>query len=228
MTKKTAVRAGVCFTAAGAVLLLAALLLLCRNRSEDAFAGRQAERTVTGIREILAARPDVPEENRPASVPTETPEPELPTVILDGYGYIGYLEIPALSLTLPVMSEWDYDRLKIAPCRQFGSPRTDDLVIAAHNYRSHFGHLQELTVGDSVRFTDTDGLAAGYTVIDIRILPPTELGTVQNSGFDLVLYTCTSGGRHRIAVFCARDNALSPSANRHRAIHRLCGTGLKM
>ena len=39
----------------------------------------------------------------------------MPTKMIDGYEYIGILEIPSESLTLPVMSKWDYGSLKIAP-----------------------------------------------------------------------------------------------------------------
>ena len=85
---------------------------------------------------------------------------EMPVVMLDGYEYVGYVEIPALELKLPVMSDWDYNRLTLAPCRQFGSSRTDDLVIAAHNYESHFGHLKDLSVGDAVTFTDMFALTS--------------------------------------------------------------------
>ena len=65
-----------------------------------------------------------------------------------------------------------YPRLKIAPCRQFGSSRTDDLVIAAHNYESHFGKLTSLTAGDSVTFTDMDGIVNEYVVNKVEVLDP--------------------------------------------------------
>ena len=48
-------------------------------------------------------------------------------VEIDGNEYVGEISIPAIGIDLPVMSEWSYPRLKIAPCRQFGSSRTDDL-----------------------------------------------------------------------------------------------------
>ena len=110
----------------------------------------------------------------------------------------------AEELKLPVMSKWDYTRLQIAPCRQFGSSRTDDLVIAAHNYRNHFGRLKELAVGDSVAFTDMEGIVNTYRVEKVETLQPTEVAAVQNSGHDLVLYTCTKGGKTRVTVFCDR------------------------
>ena len=226
-------KAGVFVMTAGAVLLLSALLLLCHNRSESVRAGQQAERLLEGIEAYLADAPAAQTVSAPADDPSDENaskeggdtgpfasassdrpqpyDPEMPTVILDGYGFVGHLEIPALALELPILSEWSYDRLKIAPCRQFGSSRTDDLVIAAHNYRSHFGRLRELAAGDAVFFTDMDGLSSAYSVEDIRVVQPTEIACVRDSGFALVLYTCTYGGESRVAVFCSRAGAESGS-----------------
>lgn len=122
---------------------------------------------------------------------------------IDGYGYIGYLSIPALKLDLPVMSEWDYGRLKISPCRYFGSTKTDNLVIAAHNYRFHFGYLGNLKPGDTVIFTDMDSEIRRYKVDSVELLMPTDVDKVKDSGDDLILYTCTYGGAKRITVRCS-------------------------
>lgn len=186
-------KAGISLVAAGAILILAALALLGYNMVTDARAGRQAEALLADVQSAL-------DEHTPVSALG----PELPVVEIDGYGYVGTLSVPTLGLELPVMSDWDYKRLKIAPCRQFGSSRTDDLVIAAHNYKTHFGLLGELSPGDPVVFTDMDGIVSHYSVAETQVLQPTEVDAVQNSGYDLVLYTCTTGGRSRVVVFCNR------------------------
>lgn len=174
----------------GAVLLTAALLLLLYNRYESDRAGRDAEAL---LEDVLS----VAEQNAAAG-------PELPVVEVDGYGCVGYLSVPALELTLPVLTDWDYEKLRVAPCLQFGSSRTDDLVIAAHNFKRHFGRLKELETGDAILFTDMDGIENHYEVAEIQTLQPTAVDTVQSSGYALVLYTCTPGGRTRVTVFCDR------------------------
>lgn len=131
-------------------------------------------------------------------------DPELPVVSIGGNEFVGYIEIPDIALKLPVLSEWDYSRLKIAPCRQHGSSRTDDLVIVAHNYRSHFGRLRELSKGAEVIFTDMEGITNTYSVAKIDTVNPNDVETVLNSDYDLVLYTCTVGGKTRVTVFCDR------------------------
>ena len=122
---------------------------------------------------------------------------------INGYGYIGYISIPSLNIDLPVMSEWDYGRLKIAPCRYYGSTKTDNLVIAAHNYRVHFGSFGRIEVGDTVIFTDMDSVKHRYKVDVVEQLLPTDVDKVKDTGDDLILYTCTYGGAKRITVRCS-------------------------
>ena len=127
------------------------------------------------------------------------------TVNVNGYEYIGFVEIPKIEIKLPVLSEWDYARLKIAPCRQFGSINTDDIVIAAHNYKKHFGNLSSLSIGDEIALTDTSKNEYFYSVARIEVLNPIDVEKVQNSGYDLVLYTCTYGGKTRVTLFCNKN-----------------------
>ena len=127
---------------------------------------------------------------------------EMKVVDIDGYGYIGYLSVPSLELDLPVMSTWDYKRLKKAPCRYYGSTKTDNLVIAAHNYKYHFGYLGKLQIGDVVTFTDMDAAVRHYRVVSVEVLSPTAVDRVKDTGDDLVLYTCTYSGSKRIVIRC--------------------------
>ena len=205
-------RADIIIIAVGAVLILSALLLLIYNRCEDVRAGQEAESLLASVEAAISvqemATPNKPESTEALSPPLD---PEMPVVTLDGYEYVGYVEIPTLGLKLPVMAEWDYTRLRIAPCRQFGSSRTDNLVIAAHNYDTHFGKLKELSKGDTVIFTDMEGIVSTYCIEKIETLSPDAVDTVLNSGYDLVLYTCTKGGKTRVTVFCDRAAKITPS-----------------
>ena len=194
----------------GCVLLLAALGLYGYNRYEDAQAGAEAQVVVQDLEQKLEQTVSKAESTETSSDSEEMLSPELPVVMLDGYDYIGVISIPAIDIKLPVMSNWSYPKLKISPCREFGSSRTDDLVIAAHNYESHFGKLGSVSVGDNVIFTDMDGVENHYIVQKTDILQPTDVDAVEHSGYDLVLYTCTYGGKTRITVFC--DRIAEPAA----------------
>lgn len=198
-------KAGILLTTVGAVLIISALLLFFYNRYEDYSAGREAEILLEDLVSAIEATDSTANPTETEGMTEEETLPaDLPEVEIDGYAYVGYVSIPALELELPVMSEWDYSRLKIAPCRQFGSSRTDDLVIAAHNYTKHFGKLTIVEVGTDVFFTDMDGIENHYTVQRVSTLAPEDVDAVLNSGYDLVLYTCTLGGATRVVAFCER------------------------
>jgi len=198
-------KSGILLTTVGAVLIMSALLLFFYNRYEDYSAGWEAEILLEDIVSAIEATDEVANPTETEGMTEEETLPaDLPEVEIDGYAYVGYVSIPALELELPVMSEWDYSRLKIAPCRQFGSSRTDDLVIAAHNYTKHFGKLTIVEVGTDVFFTDMDGIENHYTVQRVSTLAPEDVDAVLNSGYDLVLYTCTLGGATRVVAFCER------------------------
>lgn len=202
-------KAGIIFVTLGVVLILSALLLFLYNGLEDRRAGQEAELLLDDVLSAIADQTDIPTQQTENDVEesteqAETLPAEMPVVMIDGYEYIGYISIPDLDLELPVMAEWDYNRLKISPCRHFGSSRTDDLVIAAHNYKTHFGKLSSLEEGAEIIFTDMDGIENYYTLSRLDTLAPDAVDAVQNSGYDLVLYTCTPGGATRVVAFCDR------------------------
>lgn len=191
-------KSGVILISLGAVLILAALLLLLYNRSEDRRAGQEAESLLEDARSAISANA-APEE------PQEKPVEEIT------YDYAGVIAIPDLSLELPVIDQWSYARLKVAPCRQSGAAADGDLVIAAHNYKSHFGYLDRLEPGASVIFTDMEGTVYRYAVEEIRQLEPEDaedVSSVFSSEYPLVLYTCTPGSKARVAVFCQWDETI--------------------
>ena len=202
---------GILFIIIGILLILAALLLIGYNRYESQSASKASQSVLAVMQNtveettVSSAVEDVyvdhidPYDQDAAEIAAEMTEKEI-----DGQYYIGYLSIPILELELPVISEWSYPRLRIAPCRHFGSTKTDDLVIAAHNYESHFGKLKQLKTGDLLTFTDMDGEKILYEVQVVDVLQPTAVDAVKNSDFDLVLYTCTYGGESRVVVFCNR------------------------
>ncbi|MGI6316866.1 MAG: sortase [Christensenellales bacterium] len=202
---------------AGLLLLAAALSLTAYNLREDTRAKATAEEAVSCLKTILPESEDASLAEGVASpaLPGELPGGEvaipdhmlksvveMPVQTVNGQDYVGVLEIPCLSLELPVISEWNDSRLTIAPCRYKGSAYTGDLIIAAHNYRSHFGRLKNLRPGDALTFTDIDGNAFLYEVAELEILKPAAVAEMESGDWDLTLFTCTVGGRSRVILRC--------------------------
>ncbi len=191
----------------GAVLILSALLLFVYNQWEDQKAGESAEKMLadvqTAITQQIESSPAQPEKEESAEREETEPE-ETKISMINGYNYIGVLNLPTLNLELPVLSDCDEALLKVAPCRDFGDLATDDLVIAAHNYRRHFGRLSQLSYGDQVTFTDMDGNVHVYQVAEISMIAPTDVSLVADSAYELVLYTCDYTNQNRIMVGCRK------------------------
>lgn len=132
------------------------------------------------------------------------PSRDMPAAQIGGSAYVGILDIPSLSISLPIADDWKNGDLDCTPCRYYGSAYTDDLVLLGHNYAAHFGALRELVPGDTVTFTDADGNEFFYSVCDAEVLPPDAVGEMVNGDWDLTLFTCTVGGQNRLAVRCVR------------------------
>ena len=175
------IKRGTLCTILGLLFLLAALLLTAYNLRRDAAAGDAAELVLKRL----------------------TPDLPMPEREIDGQSYIGVLDIPALDLSLPIISTWSYPGLQIAPCRYSGSAYLENLVIAGHNYRSHFASLPQLQPGDAVTFTDMDGTVFRYKVDSLETLSPYAISDMTSGGWPLTLFTCTVGGQSRLAIRCS-------------------------
>ena len=203
-------RVGIAFLVTGAALLIAALLLFLYNEREDAQAGEASGEALSAIQEAIAEKNQPPrlelseEEETEATEETISEPTELTIVNIDGNDYIGYISIPAFELELPIMADWSMEKLQTAPCLQYGSPLTNDAVIAGHNYKQHFRALHEIEAGETVTFTDMNGYCIEYAVQEVKTIDPRSVYEVIGSEYDLILYTCTIGGQSRVIACCDR------------------------
>lgn len=197
---------------AGAVLILASLALMGYNRWDSDRADKASQEALGKLEETLnetiAEQPAASEPEQSVPEPELDPTQEMTTVEIDGWNYIGYLSIPAVGLELPVMSDWSYAGLKIAPGRYSGSTYADNMVVCAHNYAKHFSPIKWLAIGSEVSFTDMDGLCWRYEVVSVETVQPTQIDKMitasEEDDWDLTLFTCTTGGSARCAVRCVR------------------------
>ena len=195
----------------GLLLLAAALFLAAYNRNESYQAQQQSDVVLEEMSEALAQtvpRQTLPGQTEPPELPEAMEEPlrEMPVRTIRGRDYIGVLTIPALELELPVLSQWDYTNLRIAPCRYEGSVYNGSLILCAHNYSSHFGRLKNLREGDTVQFTDMDDNVYTYQVVGLETLNPTDVEGMESGDWDMTLFTCTVGGQSRVTVRFARED----------------------
>lgn len=178
---------------AGLLLIAAALFLSVYNEWESHEARDSARQVIAQLCDELPTE---------AGEPTTLPDVrrEMPVKTINGRDYIGVLSIPSLELELPVISQWDYPALKVAPCRYSGSLYQDNLIICAHNYASHFGKLKELQPGDIVLFTDMDEHVVTFQMVERETLNPMDAEGMEAGDWDLTLFTCTIDGQTRVTI----------------------------
>ena len=190
----------------GLLLIAAALFLSAYNEMESHEARNSAQQVIAQMCQTL-----------PTETAAETEAPAIPEYLLDadrempvqtinGRDYIGVLTIPSLELELPVLSQWDYPALKVAPCRYSGSLYQDNLIICAHNYASHFGKLKNLRVGDTAIFTDMAENVVRFQLAAQETIQPEDLEAMEAGDWDLTLFTCTVGGQSRVTARFVRED----------------------
>ena len=181
--------------ALGALLLLGAAAIICENRREEAAAGREASAVLERLQAELNAEgaglllpedtanperlPATPSPDQPKAASSDGLLPEMPTLTIDGRQYIGYLELPTLGISLPILSDWSYAKLRVAPCRYWGSVYDGSMVLLGHNYLDHFGRLKSLELGDPIQFIDADGNIYRYEVVQQETLEKTDVDVSQ-------------------------------------------------
>ncbi len=194
----------------GTLLLLAAIGLTAYNIHDERRAGSDAEHALIALQSYIPTETvehssefsyeETPEEQSAPPAYILDPQIEMPVHKVEDKDYIGILSIPSLSLELPILSQWSNAGLKIAPARFYGSVYTNDMVIAGHNYDTHFGRIPKLPIGESVIFTDLDGNVFSYHVSEILVLGPNDAEAMCTGDWDLTLFTCTWGGAERITL----------------------------
>lgn len=207
--------------ALGLLLGAAALLLAIYNLYDDYLAGKNADtalqlvsgmipESVGSLEEQLQEVSSLSEVEYPDYV--LNPDMEMTVKMFNGQEYVGVIELPTLSLKLPVISEWSDAKLKLAPCRYKGSAYTNDLIVAGHSYKNHFRYIRKMQIGDPVIYTDMDGNRFVYEVTGTEVIAGTDVAKMEEGEWDFTMFTCTPNGGSRYTVRCTLTEDENPWA----------------
>ncbi len=183
------------FLAAGVLCIAAAGGLTAYNAADEQRASASVEKSARMLLEAIPQKPEAEQAVVPAA------QPVAPALNLEGLDYVGVLEIPALELVLPVLDVCSDQMLRQAPCLYQGSV-SEGMIIAGHDYQSHFKKLTALAAGDILTFTDIDGNVWEYRVACTEIIGGNDVERMESGDWDLTLFTCTYTGRERFTVRC--------------------------
>lgn len=184
---------GISLMIAGCLAIIAAVCLVGLNISSDYSSGKKSAEVLEQLESII-------ENKTENSIYTEnTKEESLKPVSIGDNTYAGIISIPEIGIELPVMSSCSYENLDISPCLYYED--SGKMVIAAHNFSSHFGKIKELVSGDYIAFTDSGNNVKMYEVINTEILDSNDTDRmISSDDWDLTLFTCTLSGTQRVTV----------------------------
>lgn len=197
---------GVTLMILGAMLVIAALSLAVFNIHADREAEKKSMSVLVKLEEEITQRSETNNTNIELNVSHENLNETgtLDAIMVKNKNYIGIIDIPAINIKLPVLSEWNYDNLKIAPCRYSGTIDSS-MILAAHNYSGHFGKLKNLILDDEVYFIDVNGKVYEFYVDYIEIIDGNSADKMLAGDWDLSMFTCTFDGTERVTIRCKKN-----------------------
>ena len=175
----------------GALLILVAFGILIKNNYEDYLAGEDSTQALEILNNYITEV-----ENNNIKVDDEN----LTLKNINGFDYALVITIPSINLELPVLADWDYTKLKKAPCIYYGSIMENNLVILGHNYRSHFGSLSKLEANEKIIITDLNSNKYIYEVANKTVIDPHDSKEVIETDYDLTIFSCYNSGTQRIVI----------------------------
>ncbi|MEG0999158.1 MAG: sortase [Clostridiales bacterium] len=182
----------------GVVLVAIALVFWLKNYVESADAATASAHMVAKIQSQIKMQSEI---EMPQQV--ENPDSENTKDFLLNKKYLGILAIPTLDLELAVQMKCSASLLRSAPCLYaVVGENSDRLIICGHNYRSHFGKLKKLAVGDEIYFTDMGGEKTSYKVIESTIISQDDFAALTDENGALTLFTCTPNRLNRVVIRC--------------------------
>ena len=176
MKKGFAVRK-ICIIAGACLLILAAVLLGLWRWNID----KSEERVQYYISTLRAL---IPEPQN--AVPEERRDNTMSALSIDGVNFAGIVELPRYASALPVCTDWG--KTYKYPCRFSGSIYDGTMQIGATTQKGQYDFYRELSVGDTVLFTDVEGNRYTFTITSLRYEKHADQTALQREEAALTLF----------------------------------------
>ena len=169
--QKICVLIGVCLLAIGAIILI--------SWQWNIHSSMQKSKTYVETLNALIPSPQ-------GAVPEERMDNVMPVLSINETDFIGVLEMPKYESVLPVCADWG--RITKYPCKFTGSIYDRTLKIGATSQKGQYDFYREISLGDTLIFTDTQGNRYTYTVTNLKYAKHADQSTLNNTTSALTLF----------------------------------------
>ena len=183
--QKVCVLVGICLLA-GAVVILA--LWSWNIHSSE----KQAQYYVNTLQALM------PEPQN--AVPEERRDNTMSVLSVDGIDFVGIVELPRYESTLPICADWG--KTSKYPCRFSGSVYDGTMQIGATTQKGQYDFYRELSVGDTVIYTDVEGNRYTFTITTLRYEKHADQAALQYEEAPLTLFIKNIYSFEYLIVLC--------------------------
>lgn len=176
----------------GAAMILTAMVALVYWQWNISHSQKQAQAYVQTMQTLIPApRPAVPEARR---------DNTMSTLAVDGRDFVGLLEFPRFASVLPVCDDWG--RSTQHPCRFGGSIYDGSLQIGATTQEGQYSFYREISIGDTVVFTDVEGNRYTLRITSMSYEDHVDPEALQKEEGALVLFVKNIYSFEYLVIFC--------------------------
>jgi sortase A len=177
---------------AGIFLLIGAVVILALWRWNISSSEKQAQYYVSTLRTLM------PEPQN--AVPEERRDNTMSVLSVDGIDFVGLVELPRYESALPVGADWG--KTSQYPCRFHGSIYDGTMQIGATTQKGQYDFYRELSVGDTVFFTDAEGNRYTFVITSLRYENHADQAALEKKEAPLTLFIKNIYSFEYLIVFC--------------------------
>ena len=176
----------------GAGLLVGAIATLALWRWGISNSAKQAESYVKTLQTLIPEPQD--------AVLEERRDNTMSVLSVDGKDFVGIIEMPHYASALPVAAEWG--KSSEYPCRLSGSVYNGTMQIGATTQKGQYEFYRQLSIGDTVVYTDMEGNRYTYEVTSLRYENHADPSALQREEATLTLFIKNIYSFEYLIVFC--------------------------
>ena len=176
----------------GACLLIGAIVILALWRWNINNSEKRTQYYVDTLRALI------PEPQNAAL--EERRDNTMSVLSVDGTDFVGIVELPHYASALPVCTDWG--KTSKYPCRFSGSIYDGTMQIGLTTQKGQYDFYRELSVGDTVIYTDVEGNKYTFTITSLRYEKHADQAALQQEEAPLTLFIKNIYSFEYLIVFC--------------------------